>query len=172
MEYLKKKDEFYTVRGYRMIDAERELLTFSMEDYLEMIYRICKKEDYVRMNQLAKNLNVRPSSATKVVQKLRDLGMVDYERYSIIQLTEKGRKVGKFLLKRHNIIEEFLKNIGTEDTRLRDTEMIEHSISLSTLQNIYILNEFLLDNPDVVVRLKSFRKRFYENRDSSKPLSM
>lgn len=169
---MKKKDEFYTVRGYKMIDAEKELLTSSMEDYLEMIYRICKKEDYARINQLAKKLNVRPSSATKVVKKLKDLGMVEYERYSIIQLTGKGRKVGKFLLKRHNIIEEFLKNIGTEDNKLKDTEMIEHSISLGTLQNIYILNEFLLNNPDIMVSLKDFREKFYRNRDFSNPLSM
>ena len=57
---MKKKDEFYTVRGYKMINAEKKLLTFSMEDYLEMIYRICKEEGYVRISQLAKNLNVRP----------------------------------------------------------------------------------------------------------------
>ncbi len=155
---MKGKDEFYTVRGYRMINAEKELLTSSMEDYLEMIYRISKKEDYIRMNQLAKKLNVRPSSATKIVQKLKDLGMVDYKKYGIIQLTEEGEKVGRFLLKRHNIIDEFLKNIGVEDNRLKDTEMIEHGVSLSTLENIHILNKFLLDNPDIMERFEKFKE--------------
>ncbi|WP_236910398.1 metal-dependent transcriptional regulator [Clostridium sp. Cult3] len=157
---MKKKDEFYTVRGYKMINAEKKLLTFSMEDYLEMIYRICKEEGYVRISQLAKNLNVRPSSATKTVQKLRELEMVDYQKYGIIQLTEEGEKFGKFLLKRHNIIEEFLKNIGTEDTRLEDTEMIEHSVSLSTLRNIYILNIFLLENPDIMKKFENFKQNY------------
>lgn len=159
---MKGKGEFYTVRGYSMMNARDELLTASMEDYLEMIYRICKDDGYVRMNQLAKNLNVRPSSATKIVQKLKGIGMVYYQRYGIIQLTEEGRRMGKFLLNRHNIIEEFLKNIGTEDTRLKDTEMIEHGVSLPTLRNIFILNKFLLENPEIMAAFKEYRKNFLE----------
>ncbi len=162
---MKSKDEFYTVRGYKMMNAEKRLLTSSMEDYLEMIYRICQKEGYVRMNQLAKNLNVRPSSATKIVQKLRDLGMVDYQKYGIIQLTEEGKRLGKFLLRRHNIIEEFLKNIGTVDTRLKDTEIMEHGVSISTLRNIYILSKFLLDNPDIMEQFKKFKADYCEEKD-------
>ena len=152
-----KKDEFYTLRGYRQMNQEKNLLTASMEDYLEMIYRMSMKEDYVRMNQLAKNLNVRPSSATKIVQKLKELGMVDYQKYGIIQLTEEGKSLGKFLLNRHNIIEEFLKNIGTEDTRLKDTEIMEHGVSLNTLKNIYVLNKFLSENPDILRELERYR---------------
>jgi len=162
---LKNRNEFYTVRGYKMIEAEKKLLTSSMEDYLEMIYRICKKEGYVRMNQLAKKLNVRPSSATKTVQKLSSLDMVDYQKYGIIQLTEGGKKVGGFLLKRHNIIDEFLKNIGIEETRLKDTEMIEHNVSINTLQKRYILNKFLLDNPSIMMEFEDFRAKFNKNMD-------
>ena len=154
---MNKKDEFYTLRGYRQMNQEKNLLTASMEDYLEMIYRMSMKEDYVRMNQLAKNLNVRPSSATKIVQKLKELGMVDYQKYGIIQLTEEGKSLGKFLLNRHNIIEEFLKNIGTEDTRLKDTEIMEHGVSLNTLKNIYVLNKFLSENPDILRELERYR---------------
>lgn len=164
---MKKKGEFHTVRGYEMINAEKRLLTPSMEDYLEMIYRICKRDDYIRMNQLAKHLNVRPSSATKTVQRLSRLGMVDYQKYGIVRLTEEGEKVGRFLLKRHNIIEEFLKNIGTEDTRLKDTEMIEHNVSLSTLRNIYILNKFLSYNPSIKEELKNFKKQLYKDIKNS-----
>ncbi len=162
---MKNKNEFYTVRGYKMIEAETKLLTSSMEDYLEMIYRICKKEGYARINQLAKKLNVRPSSATKTVQRLSSLDMVDYQKYGIIQLTEDGKKVGEFLLKRHNIIDEFLKNIGIEETRLKDTEMIEHNVSVNTLQKIYILNKFLLDNPDIMMEFKDFKAKFNKNMD-------
>lgn len=157
VKYVKSKDDFYTIRGYNMKNAEEKLLTPSMEDYLEMIYRICKDQDYIRISQLAKKLNVQPSSATKIVQKLRKLSMVKYEKYGIIQLTDEGEKLGEFLLKRHNILYEFLNNIGTEDSKLEDTEMIEHVISLSTLRNIYILNEFISRNPDILDRFKKFK---------------
>ena len=162
---MNKKDEFYTLRGYKMLNQEKNLLTSSMEDYLEMIYRMCRNEDYVRMNQLAKNLNVRPSSATKIVQKLKELGMVDYQKYGIIQLTEEGKSLGKFLLNRHNIIEEFLKNIGTVDTRLRDTEIMEHGVGLSTLGNIYLLNKFLSDNPSILEQFERYKADYYDNGD-------
>ena len=164
---MKKKDEFYTVRGYKMLNGDKKLLTASMEDYLEMIYRIHKEEGYVRMNQLAEKLNVRPSSASKTVQKLNSLGMVDYQKYGIIKLTEEGKKLGSFLLKRHNIIEEFLKNIGIKEMRLKDTEMMEHGMSLSTLQNIYILNKFFADNPDVMTRFEDYKAKYYDERDPS-----
>ena len=63
------KNEFYTYRGYQIKQDEK--LTVSMEDYLEMIYRICLNEGYTRINQLADNLNVKASSASKIVQNLQ-----------------------------------------------------------------------------------------------------
>mgnify|MGYP003761943013 CR=1 FL=1 len=159
MNDLKKEREFHTVRGYQMLHAEEKLLTSSMEDYLEMIYRICLAEEYVRINQLAEKLNVRPSSATKVVQKLKALQLIHYQRYGIIQLTEEGAVIGAFLLKRHQIIEQFLRNLGIENTLLKDTEMIEHDVSLATLENMRIMNEFLYHNPDVMERYEIFKER-------------
>ena len=168
---MKKEREFHTVRGYQMLNAENKLLTSSMEDYLEMIYRTCMEEEYVRTNQLAEKLNVRPSSTTKVIQKLRELGLVDYQKYGIIKLTEEGKDIGDFLLKRHEIIEEFLKNLGIEETRLKDTEMIEHDVSLNTLQNICILNKFLSNNPDVRKEYEIYREKFSKDIvDQSYPI--
>ncbi len=158
MEYLKNEREFHTVRGYQMLNAEKKLLTSSMEDYMEMIYRICMKEGYIRVNQLSIKLNVRPSSTTKGVKRLRELGLVDYPKYGIIQLTEQGKEIGEFLLKRHRIIEEFLKNLGIEKTLLKDTEMIEHDVSLNTLKNIHLLNEFFYRNPEVFQMYKKFKE--------------
>lgn len=160
---MKKDREFHTVRGYQMLNSENKLLTSSMEDYLEMIYRVCIEEGYIRINQLAHKLNVRPSSSTKVVKKLKELGLVDYQRYGVVQLTKDGIEMGSFLLKRHKIIEEFLKNLGIEETLLKDTEMIEHDVSINTLRNIYILNDFLYNNPDVINRFENFKEKFYED---------
>lgn len=159
---MKKEEQFYTVRGYQMLTYGNKLLTSSMEDYLEMIYRICMEEGYIRINQLADKLNVRPSSTTKIVQKLRDVGLVDYQKYGIIKLTAEGESVGGFLLKRHEIIEEFLENIGAKKELLKDTELIEHDISPNTLQYIYIFNSFLANNTDIKEQYKKYRIDFYE----------
>lgn len=154
---MNNEREFRTVRGYQILDAESKALTASMEDYLEMIYRTCGEEGYARVNRLAERLNVRPSSTTKVIKKLKDLGLVNYQKYGVIKLTEKGKALGSFLLKRHEVIEEFLKTLGVEETRLKDTEMIEHDVSLSTLRGLYTLNRFLRETPDVMKQYEAFR---------------
>ncbi len=143
-----------------MLNAEQKLLTSSMEDYLEMIYRICIEDGYIRINQLALKLNVRPSSATKIVQKLKKFGLIDYQKYAIIQLTDEGREIGQFLLKRHEIVEEFLKKLGIKETLLKDTEMMEHDISINTVKSICIFNTFLKDNPDIIKRYETFKNQF------------
>jgi Mn-dependent DtxR family transcriptional regulator len=136
-----------------------------MEDYLEMIYRACGGEGYARVNRLAERLNVRPSSTTKVIQKLKELGLVDYRKYGVIKLTEKGKALGSFLLKRHEVIEEFLKILGVEETLLKDTEMMEHDVSLSTLQGLYTLNRFLRENPDVMKQYEAFKMKLKDSDD-------
>ena len=99
------------------------------------------------MTNLAEQLNVQAPSATKTVQKLTKMGLLVYERYGVIQLTDKGKKIGAFLLKRHRIVETFLKNIGVKDDILHQTEMIEHHLTLDTVENLDILNNFFKEYP-------------------------
>ena len=65
-------------------------------------------------------------------------------------LCESGKKMGMFLLKRHHIIENFLKLIGVSDSDiLEQTEKIEHTISNKTLKCINNYIEILKTNPDI-----------------------
>lgn len=162
---MNNEREFRTVRGYQILDVESKALTPSMEDYLEMLYRTCGEEGYARVNRLAERLNVRPSSTTKVIKKLKELGLVDYRKYGVIRLTEKGKALGSFLLKRHEVIEEFLKILAIEETRLKDTEMMEHDVSLNTLQGLYTLNRFLRENPDVMRQYEAFKMKLKDSDD-------
>ncbi len=156
--------EFHTFRGYEMIKKNKDHLTPSMEDYLEMIYRNCRKEGYVRINQLAEQLNVKASSVSKTVRKLAQMGYLDYEKYGIIQLTAKGQMMGAFLLDRHQTVEIFLRNIGVLDTVLLETELIEHHLSIDTVKNIQILNRFLADFPEVLEKLRQFKASYDQEK--------
>ena len=53
------KKDFHTVRGYENINLTTKLLTPSMEDYLEMIYRCSSEEKFVRLSKVAQMLHVR-----------------------------------------------------------------------------------------------------------------
>lgn len=148
--------DFHTVRGYENINSERNLLTPSMEDYLEMIYRCSLEEKFVRLNKIAQMLNVRDSSASKMMKKLGELSFINYEKYGIIQLTTTGLETGKYLLERHNIVENFLINLGNNNEILTETELIEHVISNETVQKISMLNMFFQENKDILDKYKHF----------------
>lgn len=154
-----KNREFHTVRGYQLREQSKRLLTPAMEDYLEMIYRYSLEHEYIRINQLAEKLNVRASSATRMVQKLGELKLLKYEKYGVIILTDEGKKIGKFLLDRHNTIETFLKNIGSKNN-LYETEMIEHNIRINTLKNIDLLNEFFNRYPEIIRKFEEYKAKY------------
>lgn len=124
-----------------------------------MIYRCSLDEEYIRLNTVAHLLNVRDSSASKMMKKLRELSLICYKKYGVITLSDKGRKFGEYLYKRHNIVEEFLKNLSGEDQDvLLETELIEHVIGEKTVENIRILNEFFSQNPEVHLMYINFKK--------------
>lgn len=151
------ENDFYTFSEY--MKREDNSLTASMEDYLEMIYRLSMKTGFTRIHELSNALNVQPPSATKMVQKLSELKLLKYEKYGVIMLEENGKKVGEGLINRHNIISEFLSSIGVPSSiLLEETEKIEHTISKSTLKCFSDFIRFLKLNPEIKKELILFIK--------------
>lgn len=162
-------ENFYTTRGYEIQSYTNNLLTSSMEDYLEMIYRGYLTDGFIRLNKLANLLNVKDSSASKMVQKLGKLNLINYEKYGVITLTPKGIEIGRFLLYRHNILERFLSFLGSDENILIETELIEHVISKETVNNLSLLNSFFYDNEDVMLKFLKYKEGILlTKRDSKK----
>jgi DtxR family Mn-dependent transcriptional regulator len=134
MNPLENKSDFRTMKGYQLIDKSQ--ITASMEDYLEMIYRVLKTQPLVRVNDLAKKLNVRPSSVSKMATQLNDLGLISFEKYGYIKPTEKGALFGDYLLYRHDVLMEFLCYINNSNNELEQVEKIEHFVDEKTVYNI------------------------------------
>ncbi|WP_291635862.1 transcriptional regulator MntR [Clostridium sp.] len=151
------KNDFYTFNEY--MKKEDNLLTASMEDYLEMIYRLSLDTGFTRIHELSDALNVQPPSATKMVQKLAELKLLNYKKYGILILEEDGNKLGEALLNRHNIIESFLKILDVSDSEvLEETEKIEHTISAQTTKCFKDFVQFIKDNPKIAAEFKTYRK--------------
>lgn len=139
---------FYTFRGYSLHDAQRKnSLSASMEDYVEMIFRLSQEDSYTRVLELANALHVQPPSASRMLQRLSEEGLVEYEKYSIIRLTQQGEKIGAYLLHRHSVLEEFLTLIGVPDV-LEDAERIEHNISAAAMTGISRLLDFFAQDAE------------------------
>lgn len=150
--------EFRTFRGYQIINQREGQLTPAMEDYLEMIFRLCSKEGYTRVGKLAELLHVKPSSASKMMMKLTEMGYLKYDRYEIILLTESGRKAGEYLLDRHNTVEQFLILTGSGDA-LEETELIEHSLSKKTVSSLKTFLQFFETDKESRKRFEEFKKK-------------
>lgn len=150
-----KSDDFYTFNEYMKKDDTA--LTASMEDYIEMIYRLSASNGFARIGELSKALNIQPSSATKMVQRLAEMGFIKYEKYGYLMLKEKGKQAGAGLLKRHIIIDKFLRVIGVKDTEvLEETEKIEHMLSSDTTECFEHFLTFMESNPDVTNRYTAY----------------
>lgn len=138
---------------------EENLLSASMEDYLEMIYRLSKDTGFTRINELAEALNIHPPSATRMVQKLGMLNLIQYERYGVILLRAEGKRLGELLLNRHNTIESFFRLFElNEEKILTEAEKVEHTLSDETVKCFERYISFVKENPDVLKRLHEFKK--------------
>jgi Mn-dependent DtxR family transcriptional regulator len=121
--------------------------TPSMEDYIEQIYNLMESKGYARVSDIAEELEVHPSSVTKMIQKLDRDDYLDYEKYRGFVLTTKGKKIGERLVFRHELLEEFLNIIGVDHENIyNDVEGIEHHLSWNSIDRIGdVVNYFKAD---------------------------
>lgn len=127
--------KFYTLKGYSSME-EGKTPTAAMEDYLEMIYRFYCDKEAIRIKTLSEILHVKPSSASKMANILKESGYIEFEKYRQITLTEKGKTMGRYLLYRHNILHQFFCRINQSDNEITLVEKIEHFINKETVDNI------------------------------------
>ena len=133
--------------------------TPSMEDYLERIYKLIDQKGYARVSDIAEGLEVHPSSVTKMIQKLDKDEYLIYEKYRGLVLTSKGKKIGKRLVDRHQLLEEFLTMIGVKEENIyNDVEGIEHHLSWDSITRIETLVEYLRRDKQRIQDLNDIHK--------------
>src|SRR5436190_11933360 len=130
----------------------------SAEDYLERIHELIQEKGYARVVDIASSLKVREASVTSMVQKLDELGFVNYEKYRGLVLTDKGREVASGIRSRHETLSRFFSLLGlSAETQQQDIEGIEHHLSPATVDVLADLAKFLEDNPAVLRRFSESR---------------
>lgn len=139
-------------------------LTPHMEDYIEAIIILSSKNKVVRVKDIAKELNIKMPSVTAALNKLKDLKLIDYEKYGYIDLTEKGKEIAELVYNRHSCITEFFEKVLQLDPKLAEEEAckVEHHINPGTCKNIHKLLNFYIkeddEEKDWVLRLKKYLK--------------
>ncbi len=111
--------------------------TENTEDYLELIAELLNSKGEARIVDIADNLGIAQATANKTIQRLQLQGYIKREPYRSIFLTLKGQKIASESKKRHNIVFNFLINLGLDkNTAAEDAEGIEHHVSEKTLRKM------------------------------------
>lgn len=110
---------------------DQKPLTAAHEDYLKAIYQLASQQTKVNNSALAQQLRVSPASTTNMVKRLADLGLVEYEPYQEIVLTDAGQKVALEVLRHHRLLELYLhQKLNLPWDQVHDeAERLEHVIS-------------------------------------------
>src|SRR5690606_24502183 len=94
----------------------------------------------------------------KMIQKLDKDNYLIYEKYRGLILTPKGKKMGKRLMDRHHLLEDFLTVIGVQEENIySDVEGIEHHLSWDSITCIETLVEYFNRHPEAHEQLRKIR---------------
>ena len=146
-----REDRLDALRSAHEADGVRRSTRHSVrvEDYLEVLHELELVEGRAKPARIAESLAVARPSVTKMLKRLDEEGLVDYERYRGAVLTDEGRAAAISLRERHSLLVKFLSILGVdEDTAHTDTEGIEHHLHETTLDALRALVEKAESDPD------------------------
>ncbi len=112
-------------------DVLHSLRTEAVEDFLKTVYLLQRQYNPVPTSILAEQLGVKPPSVTEMAKKLAEHGLLAYEKYKGIGLTDPGRLVALEVIRHHRLIEMYLTQaLGYSWDEVHDeADRLEHVIS-------------------------------------------
>ena len=107
------------------------ILSQSIEDYLKTIFSLQSDDDRVSTTQIANSLEVSSASATNMIKRLAEMGLVEYQSYKGSRLTKSGKKIALEIIRHHRLLELYLLEVmGYSWDEVHDeAEKLEHHIS-------------------------------------------
>jgi DtxR family transcriptional regulator, Mn-dependent transcriptional regulator len=111
---------------------DQETRTSAVEDYAKAIYALERRgRESVSTNALAERLGVTPASASGMIKRLCELGLVEHRPYRGVWLTDDGRRVALEVMRHHRLLELYLvQSLGVPWDRVhKEAEVLEHVLS-------------------------------------------
>ena len=111
--------------------SSMDALSESAEMMIKNINELASSGERVRTSDLSTKTELKPASVTEMIQRLGDLGLVDYEPYHGVHLTKQGQHVADVIEHRFNILERFLTEIlGVDSTEASEVACrMEHVLT-------------------------------------------
>ena len=120
------------------------MISKSLEQYLKTMYTLEKQNGNIRVTDIANKMNCTKPSVNKAIYNLKDNGLVNYETYGTIELTEEGKNLAKKILEAYDIVYLFLKdvlNLEDDATINKLAKYVYKVLELNNLDCNYDINQ-------------------------------
>src|SRR3954447_14456476 len=107
------------------------MFSSAVEDYAKAIYALQRGEGAVSTTALAERLGVTAASASGMVRKIDEHGLVTHVPYRGVRLTDEGTRLALEVLRHHRLLELYLaESLGVPWDRVHaEAEVLEHVLS-------------------------------------------
>ncbi len=126
------------------------MISKSHEEYLKAMYVLNRQNGSIRVTDVANKMNISKASVNKAVNILKDEGMLNYETYGDITLTEQGEELAKKILEAFDIGVLFFRDVLNmpEDKASEEAEHLKSAISDEAFNTLakYVHKELNLSN--------------------------
>lgn len=124
-------------------------LSESLEDYLEVILDLEQTLRVARPKDIAQKMGVQSGSVTSALKNLEEKGLINYEPYSFVTLTQAGNKIAKDITRRHTVLKNLLVNILNIDENTAEATAcrMEHTIDKKALEQFVNFSDFIYRCP-------------------------
>ena len=131
-------------------------LSSGLEDYIEAIYLSNISKIPLKGAQLARKLNISRASVSEALAKLVAKGLIKYNSYEAIDLTEKGIVEAKKVYAKHHALKDFFETVLLipSDEAGENACQIEHIVSETILKRMKKLTKLVKTQDEISNRIK------------------
>lgn len=124
-------------------------LSENLENYLETILVLQNENTVARVKDIAERLNVLSGTVTSALKTLSDKKLINYKPYSFITLTKEGKKIAEEILRRHNVIKDFLQCVLLIDEKKAEENAcrMEHSMDKIAVNRLVQFIDYIYQCP-------------------------
>lgn len=146
-------------------------LSESLEDYLEIILQLQQEKRVARVRDIAARKKVSNASVSNALARLARDGYVLHEAHEFVELTERGADLARRVLRRHEFLERFLRDIllVSPEAAEADACAIEHHVSAETLERLATFYQFVCSCPHAGASIREGFRNCCSNAIAEQP---